>query len=102
MSRKPRTSFNLSRLDLTNKHWDFERSWRGQEATGKGQAPRIGGTAGYLGKGGYVWVDIGGVEIRADAIAWYLYYQEWPERELAHLNGDRADNCIHDLQKKEL
>jgi hypothetical protein len=101
MARKARSSFNLSSLVLADKHEGFEGAWWRQEATGKDQAPRVGRTAGYLGKGGYVWVDIGGVEIRADAIAWYLYYQEWPERELAHLNGDRADNRIHNLQKKE-
>jgi hypothetical protein len=31
-------------------------------------AARIGRNAGYLGEGGYVWVDIGGKEIRAEGL----------------------------------
>src|SRR5258708_438080 len=102
MARRARRSFHLRRLVLTNKQESFEGTWWGQEVTGKDQAPRIGRTAGYVGEGGYVWIDIGGIEIRADAIAWYLYYREWPERELVHSNGDRADDHIKNLQKKQV
>jgi hypothetical protein len=101
MARKTLTSLYPSPIDLTNRHEGFEDAWWWQKGTGNDRVPRIGRNAGYLGEGGYVWVDIGGKEIRADAISWYLYYGKWPDRELVRLNEDRADNSISNLAMKQ-
>lgn len=34
----------------------------------------------------------------AHRIAWALYYGAWPEKEIDHWNGDRADNRIRNLR----
>jgi hypothetical protein len=101
MARKTVRSLYPSPIGLTNRHGGFEDAWWWQEATGNDRVPRIGRNAGYRGEGGYIWIDIGGKEIRTDAISWCLYYGEWPDRELVHLNEDRADNDIKNLAMKQ-
>jgi hypothetical protein len=31
-------------------------------------------------------------------VAWAIYYGEWPEQELDHINRDKKDNRIHNLR----
>ena len=37
-------------------------------------------------------------EFLAHRLAWLMTYGEWPEKEIDHINGDRADNSIANLR----
>lgn len=47
---------------------------------------------------GYRISCIGGKMLRAHRVAWAIYYGEWPDGMLDHVNGDRADNRIANLR----
>jgi hypothetical protein len=66
-------------------------------------ASRIGKEAGFISKAGYVIVTVGlgnqkYVKLKAHHIAWYLYYGEWPSREVDHRNTIEWDNRIKNLR----
>lgn len=59
---------------------------------------KAGDRAGSLMKSGYMQLGINGWVYKAHRIAWYLYYGEWPDGDIDHVNRDRADNRIENLR----
>lgn len=61
----------------------------------------IGKPAGSRYPIGYIYIKLkeaGESGILAHRVAWLLTYGEWPEEEIDHINGDRADNRIRNLR----
>lgn len=57
-----------------------------------------GKVAGSIQGGGYLSVGLFGRLWKAHRITWALVYGEWPEGEIDHINGNRADNRIENLR----
>lgn len=47
---------------------------------------------------GYCYGSIFNVKYRAHRVIWAIYYGEWPEGEIDHINRDRLDNRISNLR----
>lgn len=47
---------------------------------------------------GYNHIGIGGRMILAHRLAWFIYYDEWPDGIIDHINHDRLDNRIVNLR----
>lgn len=47
---------------------------------------------------GYLQLKIKKVKYLAHRLAWFLYYDEWPESEMDHINRNRTDNRICNLR----
>lgn len=54
--------------------------------------------AGTYDKEGYIVITINKKQYRAHRIAWLLYYGEWPNGQIDHINGIRDDNRIINLR----
>jgi hypothetical protein len=51
----------------------------------------------YLSKG-YRIGSVMDADAKAHRVAWAIYYGEWPQGQIDHINGDRADNRIANLR----
>lgn len=47
---------------------------------------------------GYRHVQFQGVRQLEHRVAWFLFYGEWPEKSIDHINGDPSDNRIINLR----
>lgn len=56
------------------------------------------GTGSYD-KDGYLIIKINSRQYKAHRLAWFLFYGEFPEMEIDHINRDRTDNRISNLRE---
>lgn len=56
-------------------------------------------STGSLDKDGYLIIKIKGKQIKAHRLAWFLYYGNFPNNELDHINRNRTDNRITNLRE---
>lgn len=59
---------------------------------------KVGDKAGTLSKKGYLTVKLLGKMYLVHRIIWLLCYGSWPEDQIDHVNGLRADNRIKNLR----
>lgn len=57
------------------------------------------GSTGSYDKDGYLILKIKGRQFKAHRIAWFLYYGQMPQKEIDHINRNRADNRISNLRE---
>ena len=63
-----------------------------------GPCARIGFEAGYLNPDGYRRVTFNGRMFMTHRVVWLLIHNEWPDGEIDHIDGNRANNRIENLR----
>jgi hypothetical protein len=59
---------------------------------------KAGAAAGSVSSDGYIVIGVDGTNFKAHRLAWLHFHGVWPEHEIDHLNGNRADNRIANLR----
>jgi hypothetical protein len=59
---------------------------------------RIGQKAKALDVAGYIQVNISGNVYKGHRVAWAIHYGRWPVGMIDHINGQRSDNRIENLE----
>ena len=66
---------------------------------GRGRRGGVGAEAGYLNKSaGYRMVGCAGTDLLSHRIAWFLHHGVWPQDQIDHINHNRLDNRLINLQ----
>ena len=60
---------------------------------------RVGSTAGYISDTGYVVVMVDGNPYSAHRLAWFYMTGKWPDNQIDHVDGDRANNKWSNLRE---
>lgn len=59
----------------------------------------IGERAGALAEDGYRYITIDGQQYPEHEVAWLYVHGQWPDGELEHIDGNRANNRIENLKE---
>ena len=70
--------------------------WREDQCMGRVKA---GDRAGCVKSNGYVRIQYKRTMLQAHRVAWALFYGEWPDEFIDHINRDRADNKVENLRR---
>jgi len=60
---------------------------------------RIGEEARSIDVHGYVQVNVCGTLCKGHRLAWLIHYGKWPDHDIDHINGNRADNRLANLRE---
>lgn len=60
--------------------------------------PFAGRTTGTVSRGGYVYIGYGKSRYLAHRLAWLMSSGGWPQHDVDHVNGDKADNSLKNLR----
>ena len=71
-----------------------EFSWR----VNRGGGARAGDAAGHLSSSGYVVIKFGFTAKKAHRLAWLYQYGVWPNGELDHIDGNKKNNRVENLE----
>ncbi len=66
--------------------------------TGTFRRKRDGIKLGTMHRDGYVQLKLNGKFVLAHRLAWFMAHGEWPQGNMRHKNGDRADNRLKNLE----
>lgn len=47
---------------------------------------------------GYLAGELDGVKLRAHRVAWAMHYDQWPDGDVDHIDGDTSNNAISNLR----
>lgn len=64
----------------------------------RGGIVKVGGIAGKVELNGYHRIKVNGKLYQAHRLAWFYVYNEWPSKDLDHINRVRSDNRIANLR----
>lgn len=67
----------------------------------RGQASKPGDVAGSLRRDGYWFITIHGKPMPAHRLAWLYVHGTLPDRQIDHINGNRADNRMENFRLAE-
>lgn len=59
---------------------------------------KVGDIAGHINAQGYVIVKYKTQAYKAHRLAWLLYYKQWPEHDVDHIDGNKSNNSIKNLR----
>lgn len=64
----------------------------------KAKRTKVGAVAGVLDKRGYRYISFNYTHLLAHRVAWAFTHGSWPQSDIDHINGNKADNRLANLR----